>query len=49
MEYTAQRIKIYRIPEDERWLLSIRQGAAIYVTMWAMEAAVVAFHEVSPE
>lgn len=35
--------------EDERWLLSIRQGAAIYVTIWAMEAAVVAFHEVSPE
>jgi hypothetical protein len=35
--------------EDERWLLSIRQGAAIYATMWAMEAAEVAFHEVSSE
>jgi hypothetical protein len=35
--------------DDERRLLSIRQGAAIYVTMWALEAAVIAFHEVHPD
>lgn len=35
--------------EDERRLLSIRQGAAIYVTMWALEAAIASFYKVSPE
>lgn len=35
--------------EDERWLLSRRQGAACLVTRWALESAILKLHEVPTE